>query len=104
MSPQVQEKSLLFLIIISGPYSLRKVGPAIVVFFFTKTTTSETIWEVANKFDNIVKWIFDSALRIYLCTSTGISFVWHDSAFCLGGFLEVDTTVDMRVVGVVVIL
>ena len=74
------------------------------ILFSTEKTTSESRWEVANKFDNLVIWIFDSALRIYLCISTGISFVWHDSAFCLGGLLEVDTTVDMRVVGVVVIL
>ena len=68
------------------------------ILFYTNKTTSETRWEVANKVDNLVIWIFYSALRIYLCINNGISFVLNGSVFRLRVFLEVGATIDMRVV------
>ena len=74
------------------------------IFFPTKKTTHETRWEVANKVDNLVIWIFYSALRIYFCNNTEISFILRDIAFRLRGFLEVGATVDISVVGGVGVL
>ena len=93
-----------FLIIISRPCYLWAVGPAIVIFSSTNKKTSETRWEVANKFDNLVIWIFYSALRINLCINTVISFVLRDSTFHLIGLLEVGATVDIRFSGVAGVL
>ena len=64
---------------------------------FHKQTTSETRWEVANKVDNIVIWIFYSAPIIKLCINTRTFFVLRDSAIRLIVLLEVGDTVDMRV-------
>ena len=75
------------------------VGPEIEIFFSPNKTTSENRWEVANFFDNLVIWIFDSDPRIYLFINTGISFVLRDSTFHLRLLLEVGATVGMSFYG-----
>ena len=104
MSPWVQNKFLNILIIISGPCSLREVGPVLVILFSTNITASKTRWEVSNKVDNLVIGIFDYSLSIYLCINTGISFVLRDIALFLGGLMEVGATIEMRVAGGVGVL
>ena len=48
--------------------------------------------------------MFDSNIRIYLCINIGISFVFHDSALCLRGFMEVGATIYMSFSGGVLVL
>ena len=64
---------------------------------FHKKIASKTRWEVTKKVDNLIIGIFDSALRIYLCVNTGISFLLCDIVLCLKVFMKVGATVFIRV-------